>query len=72
MNQVLNMAQFLKIHPLDSNKSVLINIHQITAVEEIVDNHILRIHVGQYTYETGASLEDLLLILNRTATISRL
>lgn len=72
MNQVLNMAQFLKIHPLDSNKSVLINIHQITAVEEIVDNHILRIHVGQYTYETSASLEDLLMILSRTATISRL
>lgn len=72
MNQVLNMAQFLKIHPLDSNKSVLVNIHQITAVEEIVDNHILRIHVGQYTYETNASLEDLLLILSRTATVSRL
>lgn len=72
MNQVLPMAQFVKIHPLDSNKSVLINIQQITAVEEIVDNHILRIHVNEHTYETGSSLEDLLLILSRTATISRL
>lgn len=72
MNQVLSMAQFLKIHPLDSDKSVLINIKQISAIEEVVDHHILRIHVGGHTYETGASLEDLLLILSRTATVSRL
>lgn len=72
MSQVLNTAQFIKIHPLDSDKSVLINIHQISAVEEIVGRHILRLHVGGHTYETSASLEDLMLVLGRTSTISRL
>lgn len=72
MNQVLNMAQFLKIHPLNSDKSVLINIHEIGSIEEVVDHHILRIHVQGHSYETGASLEDVMTVLTRTATISRL
>lgn len=72
MSQVLNTAQFIRLHPLDSSKSVLVNIHQISSVEEVVGRQILRLHVGSHTYETSASLEDLILVLGRTSTISRL
>lgn len=71
MNQVLNSAQFLKIHPLDSNKSVLINIHEIDAIEELVEHQIVRIHVKGHTYEIKSSLDDVMQVLTRTAVISR-
>lgn len=71
MNQ-LSMAQFIRIKPLDSSKSVLLNVKHIVAVEEIIEHHILRIQTTTQTYETGGrSLEDLEQVLSRTSTISR-
>lgn len=71
MNQVLTAAQFLKIHPLDSNKSVLINIHEIDVIEELVEHQIVRIHVKGHVYEIKSSLDDVMQVLSRTAVISR-